>query len=465
MLAMVLDEPVAARAARAALDCGVIVNAIGDSVLRLLPALTITEAEVDEAVGRLHEAFAITRHGGWRVSATDERGGNGAAKRSRQRAIVELVRTRTIRTQEELVAALADRDLEATQATVSRDIRELGLLRVPGDGGPRYAQAGAEVDEQVARQRLHNALSEHTHGIEFVDLFGIVHAEPGTASLVAVAIDAARFDELAGTIAGDDTVLLIARSRPAAQRLLATLRTISEEFVVSARRLCVLAFSGGLDTSVAVRWLQEELGYDVVTLTADLGGEGRDADDVTARALRAGAVAAHVVDARRVFVEHFVFPTLSAGALYEGVYPLATALARPLIAKLLVEVAREEGAVAVAHGCTGKGNDQVRFDVATAALAPELAVVAPVRDWDMGRSDEIAYAAAHGIDVPATVELPYSVDANLWGRSVECGPLEDPWREPPEEVFAWTADPAALRPRRRGGDRGLRRGRPRQHRR
>jgi argininosuccinate synthase len=211
---------------------------------------------------------------------------------------------------------------------------------------------------------------------------------------------------------------------------------------MSARRRCVLAYSGGLDTSVAVHWLQEELGFEVVTLTADLGGEGRDAAAVTERALRAGAVAAHVVDARRVFVEHFVYPTLSAGALYEGVYPLATALARPLIAKLLVDVAREEGAVAVAHGCTGKGNDQVRFDVATGALAPELEVVAPVRDWAMGRPQEIAYAAARGIDVEATMESPYSVDANLWGRSVEAGVLEDPWSQPPEEVFAWTADPA-----------------------
>jgi argininosuccinate synthase len=209
-----------------------------------------------------------------------------------------------------------------------------------------------------------------------------------------------------------------------------------------SRRRIVLAYSGGLDTSVAVRWLQDQLDYEVVTLTADLGGEGRDTEAVIERALRAGAVAAHVVDARRVFVEHFVFPTLSAGALYEGVYPLATALARPLIAKLLVDIAREEGAVAVAHGCTGKGNDQVRFDVATAALAPELEVVAPVRDWDMGRPQEIAYAAAHGIDVPVTVDSPYSVDANLWGRSVECGPLEDPWTEPPDDVYQWTVDPA-----------------------
>ena len=210
---------------------------------------------------------------------------------------------------------------------------------------------------------------------------------------------------------------------------------------MSGQRRCVLAYSGGLDTSVAVRWLQDRLNFEVITLTADLGGEGRDAATVIDGALRAGAVAAHVVDARRVFVEHFAFPTLSAGAVYEGAYPLATALARPLIAKLLVDVAREEGAVAVAHGCTGKGNDQVRFDVATAALAPELEVVAPVRDWDMGRPQEIAYAAAHGIDVPATVDSPYSVDANLWGRSVECGPLEDPWTEPPEEVYEWTVHP------------------------
>jgi argininosuccinate synthase len=215
---------------------------------------------------------------------------------------------------------------------------------------------------------------------------------------------------------------------------------------VSERRRCVLAYSGGLDTSVAVRWLQDELDYEVVTLTADLGGEGRDAATVTERALRAGAVAAHVVDARRVFVEQFVFPTLCAGAIYEGVYPLATALARPLIAKLLVDIAREEGAVAVAHGCTGKGNDQVRFDVATAALAPELEVVAPVRDWDMGRPQEIAYAAAHGIEIAGAADSPYSVDANLWGRSVECGPLEDPWSEPLEDVFAWTVNPATTVP-------------------
>jgi len=207
---------------------------------------------------------------------------------------------------------------------------------------------------------------------------------------------------------------------------------------VTARERCVLAYSGGLDTSVAIQWLREELGYDVVTLTADLG-ESKDVDAVATRALRTGALSAHVANARRVFVDSFCFPTLAAGSVYEGVYPLATALARPLIAKLLVDVAREEGASAVAHGCTGKGNDQVRFDVAVGALAPELRVVAPVRDWDMGRPQELEYAAAHGIEVPVTRTSPYSVDANLWGRSIEAGVLEDPWVEPPADVYEWTA--------------------------
>jgi argininosuccinate synthase len=214
---------------------------------------------------------------------------------------------------------------------------------------------------------------------------------------------------------------------------------------VTPAQRCVLAYSGGLDTSVAIPWMREHLGTEVVALSIDLG-EARDLRAVQERALRTGAVAAYVVDARRLFVENFAFPSLMAGALYEGVYPLATALGRPLIAKLLVDLAREEGAGAVAHGCTGKGNDQVRFDVAVAALAPELTVLAPVRDWDMGRPDELRYAAERGIEVPATLASPYSVDANLWGRSIEAGVLEDPWEEPPRDVFAWTADPGEAPP-------------------
>jgi argininosuccinate synthase len=171
-------------------------------------------------------------------------------------------------------------------------------------------------------------------------------------------------------------------------------------------------------------------------------------------------VAAYVVDARRLFVENFAFPSLMAGALYEGVYPLATALGRPLIAKLLVDLARDEGATAVAHGCTGKGNDQVRFDVAVAALAPELSVLAPVRDWEMGRPDELRYAAEHGIEVSATVASPYSVDANLWGRSIEAGVLEDPWEEPPRDVFQWTVDPSEAPPQGALVEIGFEQGRP-----
>ena len=202
----------------------------------------------------------------------------------------------------------------------------------------------------------------------------------------------------------------------------------------------VLAYSGGLDTSVAIRWIKEKYNLDVITLTIDVGNE-RDMAGIAARAEKIGAVKALVVDGRTDFVRYFVWPALQAGAIYEGQYPLATALARPLIARLLVEVARAEGAVAVAHGCTGKGNDQVRFDVSINTLAPDLKIIAPVREWSMTRDNEIAYAAEHGIPIQATNASPYSVDQNLWGRSVECGVLEDPWAEPPEEVYAWTTRP------------------------
>lgn len=202
----------------------------------------------------------------------------------------------------------------------------------------------------------------------------------------------------------------------------------------------VLAYSGGLDTSVAIRWIKEQYNLDVITLTIDIGN-ARDLPAIAARAQQIGAVKSMVVDARADFMRYFVWPALQAGAIYEGNYPLATALARPLIARLLVEVARAEGAIAVAHGCTGKGNDQVRFDVSINTLAPDLKIIAPVREWSMTRDSEIAYAAEHAIPINVSTVNPYSVDQNLWGRSVECGVLEDPWAEPPEEVFDWTSNP------------------------
>ena len=204
----------------------------------------------------------------------------------------------------------------------------------------------------------------------------------------------------------------------------------------------VLAYSGGLDTSVAIRWLQEQYGADIATLTVDLGGQV-DLEAARLRALDIGAIRADVMDARDEFVRDYVWPALRAGAIYEGVYPLATALGRPLIAKHLVRIAQEEGAFGIAHGCTGKGNDQVRFDVSAAALAPALKVVAPAREWGMTRDDEIAYAQERNIPLDLNKRSSYSVDENLWGRSIEAGDLEDPWVEPPEEAYAWTVSAAA----------------------
>ncbi|MCL4552623.1 MAG: argininosuccinate synthase [Candidatus Marsarchaeota archaeon] len=203
----------------------------------------------------------------------------------------------------------------------------------------------------------------------------------------------------------------------------------------------VLAYSGGLDTSIAIKWMAENYGVDTIALTVDVGSNNKDLSQVQERAIKTGALKAIVIDARETFVNHFVFPALQAGAIYEDSYPLATALARPLIAKLLVDIAREEGATTVAHGCTAKGNDQVRFDASVMALAPDLKIIGPTREWKMTREEEIAYAQKHDIPIPVTKESPYSIDVNLWGRSCEAGILEDPWTEPPADSFEWTKSP------------------------
>lgn len=202
----------------------------------------------------------------------------------------------------------------------------------------------------------------------------------------------------------------------------------------------VLAYSGGLDTSVAIRWLKEDRGYDVIALTVDVGMD-RSREELQSRAMAAGASKYVWRDAQDTFIRGFAFKALRAGARYQGHYPLATALSRPLIARELVDVAKAEGATAVSHGCTGKGNDQVRIDVGVQALAPGLKIVAPLREWEMDRESEIAYAEEHGIPIPVTKKSPYSIDENLWGRSAEAGVLEDPWTEPPPEAFEWTRDP------------------------
>ncbi|MGQ0803989.1 MAG: argininosuccinate synthase [Actinomycetota bacterium] len=199
----------------------------------------------------------------------------------------------------------------------------------------------------------------------------------------------------------------------------------------------VLAYSGGLDTSVAVKWIGEEWGAEVVALAADVG-QGGDFDAIRERALAAGAVESIVVDVRAEFGSEYVAPAIRANAMYEGKYPLVSALSRPVIARHLVAAAREHGADAVAHGCTGKGNDQVRFEVSVRALAPDLEVLAPVRVWGLTRDDSIEYAQRHGIPITVTREKPYSVDENFVGRAIECGEMEDPWAAPPEHIYELT---------------------------
>ncbi len=203
-----------------------------------------------------------------------------------------------------------------------------------------------------------------------------------------------------------------------------------------AKQKIVLAYSGGLDTTVAVPWLQEKYDADIITLTVDLGMV--DLESIRQRALSIGAVEALTVDGKDTLVNEFLFPSLQAGTIYEEQYPLATALGRPLIARYLVEAAREHDAYAIAHGCTGKGNDQVRLEVGIAALGPEIRVIAPIRDWGMSREDEIEYGQARNLPIDAN-RSRFSTDENLWGRSVEAGELEDPWLEPPEDAYEWTS--------------------------
>ncbi|QWU47200.1 MULTISPECIES: argininosuccinate synthase [Bacillus] len=202
------------------------------------------------------------------------------------------------------------------------------------------------------------------------------------------------------------------------------------------KKKVVLAYSGGLDTSVAIKWLQEK-DYDIIALCLDLG-EGKDLAFVKEKALSVGAIKSYMIDVQEEFANEYALIAMQAHTLYEGKYPLVSALSRPLISKKLVEIAEQEGASAVAHGCTGKGNDQVRFEVSIQALNPYLEVIAPVREWKWSREEEIAYAKENDIPIPINLDSPFSIDQNLWGRSNECGILEDPWAAPPEEAYEMT---------------------------
>ena len=202
----------------------------------------------------------------------------------------------------------------------------------------------------------------------------------------------------------------------------------------------ILAYSGGLDTSVAITWLNKD--YDVIAVCMDVG-EGNDLDFIHDKALKVGAIESHVIDVKDEFAEDYVLVALQGHTFYEQKYPLVSALSRPLISKKLVEIAHKTGATTIAHGCTGKGNDQVRFEVSIASLDPKLKVIAPVREWKWSREEEINYAKANGVPIPADLDSPYSVDQNLWGRANECGVLENPWNEAPEDAYDLTVAPEA----------------------
>lgn len=202
----------------------------------------------------------------------------------------------------------------------------------------------------------------------------------------------------------------------------------------------VLAYSGGLDTSIAIKWFQERYNYDVIAIVADLG-EGKDLKNIQAKALKTGAIDCRVLDLKQEFADEYVSKALKANGLYESMYPLISSLSRPLIAKYLIKIAQEVGAKFVSHGCTGKGNDQVRFDISLNTLQPEIKIIAPMRDFPMSREQAIAYAMKHKIELPINSDNPFSIDKNLWGRSCECGVLEDPWQEPPEAAFELTTSP------------------------
>ncbi len=207
----------------------------------------------------------------------------------------------------------------------------------------------------------------------------------------------------------------------------------------------VLAYSGGLDTSVAIGWIAAETGAEIIAVAADVGQGGEDLDVIRQRALDWGAVESIVVDAKDEFAEQYVGPAIRANALYMDRYPLVSSLSRPLIVKHMIAAVREHGASAIAHGCTGKGNDQVRFEVSAAALAPDIKVIAPVRDSGMTRDKAIAFAEERGFSLDVSKRSPYSIDQNLWGRTAECGVLEDPWVQPPQDVYAYTSDPTVAR--------------------
>ena len=381
-------------------------------------------------------------------------------KPQRQHRLARLLEEQVISSQAQIVELLGTEGVLATQATVSRDLEELGAVkvRIPG-GAMAYAVPEHSKDRAPPEEHLRRVMGDFVVEVSHSGNLVVLRTPPGSAHVIGSALDRAGFPDVLGNVSGDDTIIVVcaetaggARGRGATRRAgRAVARESPErrrawrrkrwEKPVNAKRV-VLAYSGGLDTSVAVRWIQEEWGAEVVAMAVDVG-QVPDADAayweaIRQRAFAAGAIEAQVVDARAEYAREYVARAIKANALYEGKYPLVSALSRPVIARHLVAAAREHGADAVAHGCTGKGNDQVRFEVSVRALAPDLDVLAPVRVWGFTRQDSIEYAARHNIPITVTEAQPYSIDENIVGRAIECGILEDPWVAPPEDVYALT---------------------------
>ena len=362
-----------------------------------------------------------------------------SSKFDRQGAILRLVDDRKLATQAEVAEALRDHGFEAVQTTVSRDIAQLGLVKVRDeDGRLVYAHPGAGDLDRLSE--LTAALRRFALALVPTGNLLVVTTPPGHANALARVLDAATLGDVAGTVAGDDTIFIAAREGVTRRRPRRTAPTSPGGRDMS--RTAVLAYSGGLDTSCAIAWLKEDYGFDqVVAVLVDVGQDA-DFEPAIARGYAAGASDVLLVDRKREFANDQVAKALLANALYEGRYPLVSALSRPVIAEAVAEVALELDAEAVVHGCTGKGNDQLRFELAFKAKYPGVHVIAPLRDKIWTRDEEIAFAEARGIPVEAKAEKPYSIDDNLFGRAIEAGILEDAWVAPPEDAFLLTSHPS-----------------------
>ncbi len=369
-----------------------------------------------------------------------------ATRAGRQARIVTLLSSNSVHSQTELAAMLADEGIDVTQATLSRDLEELGAVKlrgadggvgvyvVPEDGSPVRGVSGGT-------ERMTRLLGELLVSTDASGNLAVLRTPPGAAHYLASAIDRAALPYVVGTVAGDDTILVVAREPMTGAELAAKFERYPTkgDWLMSER--VILAYSGGLDTSVAISWIGKETGHEVVAVAIDLGQGGEDMEVVRKRALDCGAVEAVVIDAKDEFADEYCLPAIQSNALYMDRYPLVSALSRPLIVKHLVTAAREHGGGIVAHGCTGKGNDQVRFEVGFASLAPDLEVLAPVRDYAWTREKAIAFAEENAIPINVTKRSPFSIDQNVWGRAVETGFLEHLWNAPTKDVYDYTEDP------------------------